>query len=180
MRSSPQKDKRPFVEPSSGWGGVPRRHISRLITCFTQLAQLRSRVLKFVRSLPTLPPATLLLTSWERTGQFPFPGIWRGYPCVGEDPPVVDWVASRCLAIGAPSAARDRPAAAPPAALPAAARHAAGIAIDADGVLRMKTFTDPGGQVMRERIASARATLDPRGHRRSANCERSRSTGSNR
>ncbi len=38
----------------------------------------------------------------------------------------------------------------------------AGIAIDAEGVLRMKTFSDPGGQVMRERIASAKATLGPK------------------
>jgi hypothetical protein len=57
--------------------------------------------------------------------------------------------AAVALAIGAPSAAR-------------AQTNAAGIAIDADGVLRMKTFSDPAGQVMRERIASARATLDPK------------------
>ena len=37
-----------------------------------------------------------------------------------------------------------------------------GIIIDAEGVLRMRIFSDPGGQVMRERIASARATLDPK------------------
>ncbi len=40
--------------------------------------------------------------------------------------------------------------------------NAAGIAIDAEGVLRTKIFSDPGGQVMRERIASAKATLDPK------------------
>lgn len=36
-----------------------------------------------------------------------------------------------------------------------------GIAIDADGVVRQKTFDDPGGQLRKERIASAKATLDP-------------------
>ena len=39
---------------------------------------------------------------------------------------------------------------------------AAGVSIDADGVLRTKIFADPGGQLMRERIAAARATLDPK------------------
>ena len=39
---------------------------------------------------------------------------------------------------------------------------ASGVAIDADGVLRTKVFDDPGGQLMRERIASAKATLDPK------------------
>lgn len=38
----------------------------------------------------------------------------------------------------------------------------AGVAVDADGVLRTKVFSDPGGQLMRERIASAKATLDPK------------------
>jgi len=38
----------------------------------------------------------------------------------------------------------------------------AGIAIDAEGVLRVKTFGDPGGQVMRDRIAAARTTLNPK------------------
>ena len=38
----------------------------------------------------------------------------------------------------------------------------AGVAIDAEGVLRVKTFGDPGGQLMRERIAAAKATLDPK------------------
>jgi hypothetical protein len=38
----------------------------------------------------------------------------------------------------------------------------AGIAIDADGVLRLKSFGDPGGQLMRERIASAKSTLGPK------------------
>jgi hypothetical protein len=37
-----------------------------------------------------------------------------------------------------------------------------GIAIDAQGVLRTRVFSDPGGAVMRERITSARATLDPK------------------
>lgn len=35
-----------------------------------------------------------------------------------------------------------------------------GVAIDADGVLRLKTFNDPGGQIMRERISAAKANLD--------------------
>ena len=34
--------------------------------------------------------------------------------------------------------------------------------VDAEGVLRTKVFSDPGGQVMRERIAAAKATLDPK------------------
>ena len=38
----------------------------------------------------------------------------------------------------------------------------AGIVVDAEGVLRTRIFSDPGGQVMRERIAAARATLDPK------------------
>lgn len=36
----------------------------------------------------------------------------------------------------------------------------AGIAVDAQGVLQMKTFADPGGQLTRRRIAEAKATLD--------------------
>lgn len=38
----------------------------------------------------------------------------------------------------------------------------AGVMIDAEGVLRTRVFTDPNGQVMRERVASAKATLDPK------------------
>ena len=38
----------------------------------------------------------------------------------------------------------------------------AGVAVDAEGVLRLKTFNDASGQVMGERIAAARASLDPR------------------
>ncbi len=37
-----------------------------------------------------------------------------------------------------------------------------GIAIDANGVLRLQTASDPGGQLMRERIAAAKASLSPR------------------
>ncbi|MDZ7615358.1 MAG: DUF1598 domain-containing protein [Patescibacteria group bacterium] len=37
---------------------------------------------------------------------------------------------------------------------------AAGVAIDADGVLRTKMYADPGGQLLKERIAAARASLD--------------------
>ena len=40
--------------------------------------------------------------------------------------------------------------------------QSAGIAIDAEGVLRVKTFGDPGGQLMRERIAAAKANLGPK------------------
>ena len=39
---------------------------------------------------------------------------------------------------------------------------AGGVAVDADGVLRTKTFTDPTGQLMRERINAAKAALDPK------------------
>jgi hypothetical protein len=39
---------------------------------------------------------------------------------------------------------------------------AAGVAVDAEGVLRTKTFTDPTGQLMKERIAAAKSTLDPK------------------
>ena len=35
----------------------------------------------------------------------------------------------------------------------------AGVIIDVNGVLHKKFFADPGGQLMRERVASARATL---------------------
>ena len=38
---------------------------------------------------------------------------------------------------------------------------AAGIVVDANGVLQKKTFTDPTGQLTRERIAAARASLSP-------------------
>ena len=37
-----------------------------------------------------------------------------------------------------------------------------GIVIDAEGVLSRKTFADPSGQLTRERIADAKATLDPK------------------
>ena len=37
---------------------------------------------------------------------------------------------------------------------------AAGVAIDADGVLRTKMFADPGGQLLQQRLAAARASLD--------------------
>ena len=38
----------------------------------------------------------------------------------------------------------------------------AGVAVDAQGVLQTKTFADPGGQLTQQRIAAARATLDPK------------------
>jgi len=38
----------------------------------------------------------------------------------------------------------------------------AGVVIDAQGVLRVKAFGDAGGQLMRERIASAKASLGPK------------------
>jgi hypothetical protein len=38
----------------------------------------------------------------------------------------------------------------------------AGIAIDPDGVLRVKSFGDPGGQLMKQRIAAARTSLNPK------------------
>jgi hypothetical protein len=37
----------------------------------------------------------------------------------------------------------------------------AGVVVDAEGVLHVKTYSDPGGQLARERIASAKASLDP-------------------
>ena len=55
-------------------------------------------------------------------------------------------LAGVAMAIGAPSAAS------------AQDQLTAGVAIDAEGVLRMKIFSDPGGQLMRERIAAAKAT----------------------
>jgi len=36
-----------------------------------------------------------------------------------------------------------------------------GVFVDAEGVLRTKTYTDPGVQLTRDRIAAAKATLDP-------------------
>lgn len=38
----------------------------------------------------------------------------------------------------------------------------AGVVIDAEGVVRTKVFSDPTGQVMRERVAAAKSTLDPK------------------
>lgn len=38
--------------------------------------------------------------------------------------------------------------------------QAAGVAVDAEGVLRAQTFPDPGGQLTRQRIAAAKAALD--------------------
>ncbi len=38
----------------------------------------------------------------------------------------------------------------------------AGVAIDAGGVLHKKSFNDNSGQLMKERVVSARATLDPK------------------
>ena len=40
--------------------------------------------------------------------------------------------------------------------------NAAGIAVDAEGVLRTRVFSDPSGQLIRERIAAAKATLAPK------------------
>jgi hypothetical protein len=39
---------------------------------------------------------------------------------------------------------------------------AAGVVVDAQGVLQKHIFTDPGGQLVRERAAAAKATLGPR------------------
>ncbi len=39
--------------------------------------------------------------------------------------------------------------------------QAAGVAVDAQGVLRTKMYRDPGGRLTRQRIAAAKATLDP-------------------
>jgi hypothetical protein len=38
----------------------------------------------------------------------------------------------------------------------------AGVSIDANGVLRTKVYADPDGQLMKDRIAAARATLGPK------------------
>jgi hypothetical protein len=40
------------------------------------------------------------------------------------------------------------------------AQDGSGVVVDADGVLRTKVYTDPGGQLMRQRLAAARASLD--------------------
>jgi hypothetical protein len=46
---------------------------------------------------------------------------------------------------------------------PAAAQTtAAGVVVDAEGVLRVKTYSDPSGQLARERMAAARAGLEPK------------------
>jgi hypothetical protein len=37
-----------------------------------------------------------------------------------------------------------------------------GVIVDAEGVLRTKVFSDPGGQLTRERIVAAKSTLDPK------------------
>jgi len=41
----------------------------------------------------------------------------------------------------------------------AMAQTAAGVAVDAQGVLRMQTYADPGGQLARQRVAAAKASL---------------------
>ncbi len=43
----------------------------------------------------------------------------------------------------------------------ATAQQLAGVKIDADGVLRMQVIDDPGGLLMRERVAAAQAALNP-------------------
>ena len=43
-----------------------------------------------------------------------------------------------------------------------------GILVDADGVVRMKSFADPTGQLHRQRFAAARASLNPKLATRSA------------
>src|SRR5688572_12147220 len=43
-----------------------------------------------------------------------------------------------------------------------------GILVDADGVVRMKSFADPTGQLHRQRFAAARASLNPKLAARSA------------
>lgn len=40
-------------------------------------------------------------------------------------------------------------------------QNAAGVVVDAQGVLHKQTFTDPTGQLMRERIAASKAALTP-------------------
>lgn len=44
---------------------------------------------------------------------------------------------------------------------PFAGSAANGVVVDADGVLRMRSFEDPGGQLARQRIAAARNGLNP-------------------
>lgn len=39
--------------------------------------------------------------------------------------------------------------------------QASGVMVDAQGVLRRQTFTDPGGQLLRQRLAAAKASLNP-------------------
>ncbi len=43
---------------------------------------------------------------------------------------------------------------------PCFAQAQAGVAIDADGVLRTRMFADPGNRLLQERVAAARASLD--------------------
>ena len=43
----------------------------------------------------------------------------------------------------------------------AQAQQGNGVVVDANGVLRTKVFQDPTGQLMRQRMAAARAALDP-------------------
>ena len=42
------------------------------------------------------------------------------------------------------------------------AQATSGVAVDAQGVLHTKTYADPGGQLLRQRIAAAKASLDPK------------------
>jgi hypothetical protein len=64
------------------------------------------------------------------------------------------WAAAVAVAIGISSTARAQSS--------SSSSIAGGVAVDADGVLRTKVFVDATGQLMKERIAAAKATLDPK------------------
>ena len=107
---------------------------------------------------PTRDPRS---TARERTGQFL--ANWRWYPCVAVRLGCWSiWTVGRGRLIMAMAIGRGCQSQA--ATQQRQFGGAAGVAVDAEGVLHTKVFADPGGQLMRERIAAAKATLEPEGH----------------
>ena len=102
-------------------------------------------------------------TTWERTGQF-LPANWRATHALSRTRLLVPCAVEAGILMIAPSAvvAQTNGSSGNTGTNTEQHYQSAGVAIDADGVLRVKTFSDPGGQLMRERIAAAKATLDPK------------------
>jgi len=94
---------------------------------------------------------------WERTGHFfldreTIPMRWRGLGCG------TAWLAVAGILMLLPSTGWSQTS----GTSSSGSASMAGVVIDAEGVLHTRIFSDPTGQVMRERIDAARATLDPK------------------